>query len=257
MIRVASLLVLALAISMPSEFNCRRLKLARRGDSEMSRIIEEVPDSKMDNMKESFEKVKIDSSVDSSKEKFEQSSMSFESSEELKKVKIPIKIVGEKSSEEKKVFFKRGVFEEKKPFLEVKKVPVKVELKVPVEEVKKVLFKRGAFEEKKPFIVEKKLPFKEEVKVPVEEVVKIPVKEEVKVPVEEMKKVVFKRGKSFEEKKPFIVEKKVPFKEAVKIPFEKKVKVPIKQTKKVFFKRGILEKKIPILKITKEKTNKF
>jgi len=218
LIRVASLFVVALAISMPSELNCRRLKLVRRGDSEMNGIIVKVTDSKIVNTEESHEKMKIDSRIDLSKEKFEQSSMSsessekfeqssmsfesseefkqpsmpFESSEELKKVKIPIKIVEAKSSEEKKILFKRGAIEEKKPFLEVKKVPVKVELKVPV-------------------------------------------KEEVKVPVEELKKVIFKRGISFGEKKPFIGAKKVD----VKIPFVEKVKVPVKQMKKVFFKRRL------------------
>jgi len=224
LIRVASLFVVALAISMPSELNCRRLKLVRRGDSEMNGIIVKVPDSKIANTEESHEKMKIDSRIDLSKEKFEQSSMSFESSEEfkqpsmpfesseeLKKVKIPIKIVEAKSSEEKIVLFKRGAFEEKKPFLEVKKVPVKVEVKVPV-------------------------------------------KEEVKVPVEELKKVIFKRGISFGEKKPFIDSKKVQFKEDVKIPFVEKVKVPVKQMKKVFFKRGILEKKIITPIVIKEKT---
>jgi len=195
LIRVASLFVVVLAISMPSELNCRRLKLARRDDSVMNGIIVKVPDSKIVNTKESSKKMKIDSRIDLSKEKFEQSSMSFESSEELKKVKIPIKIVEAKSSEEKKVLFKRGAFEEKKPFLEVKKVPVKVEVKVPikeevkvpVEELKKVIFKRGkSFGEKKPFIDSKKVQFKEDVK--------IPFVEKVKVPVKQMKKVFFKRG---------------------------------------------------------------
>jgi hypothetical protein len=252
LIYLASTFAVFLVISMPTEFNCRSLKMekthAKRAESESEfsskPFIVETKNSQKFNSGESLKKikVKIEPSIVSlsSNIKLESSAMSLESSQEssVSFKKIPVVIEEKNSLEEMIVFNKRILKSQGKSKFSNEKT-IKIEEKEPVVidslskkikiESSKILDSEEAEKIEVPFkVVEKKVPEK---LIFEERNIKSKEGEFIEKPVK------------VEEKKPMVSKVWVSSKEAkkVEVPLIKEInKLP--EDKLVFLKRGIVGK---------------